>query len=113
MIMSLTDRIKVIRPESRSIFPYSNSVLIEDDTVTVIDAGAGANAYAEIIPERVLRLLLTHIHFDHIHGAYLFTNAGITVAPEEAKAYRDIKVYQDLLGFYLWDRLREDRGMIP
>jgi len=105
MIIPLTDRIKVIRPNAKSIFPYSNSVIVEDDIVTVIDAGAGANAYAEIVPERVRSLLLTHIHFDHIHGAYLFSNAGITVAPEEEKAYRDIKVYQDLLGFYLWDRL--------
>lgn len=105
MIIPLTERIKVVRPEGRSIFPYSNSMLIEDDTVTVIDAGAGGNAYAEICPERVNSLLLSHIHFDHIHGASLFRNAGITVAPEEAEAYRDIKVYQDLLGFHLWDRL--------
>lgn len=105
MIIPLTERIKVIRPEGRSIFPYSNSILVEDDTVTVIDAGAGGNAYAEIRPERVNSLLLSHIHFDHIHGASLFSNAGITVAPEEAEAYRDIRVYQEMLGFYLWDRL--------
>lgn len=108
MIIDLTGRIKVVRPQEKSKFPYSNSVLVEDEERIVIDAGAGGRAYADICPEAVDLLLLSHIHFDHIHGAGLFMRAEMMAGDEEAGAYRDPAEYSKYSGFVLWDQLMSE-----
>ncbi|HWP95707.1 MAG TPA: MBL fold metallo-hydrolase [Syntrophomonadaceae bacterium] len=107
MLINITDRIKLIRPLRKSKFPYSNSILVEDDMRTLIDAGAGGNAYADIAPTEVDLLLLSHNHFDHIHGAGLFNQANMMVAEEEAEAYKSQAAYDKLGGFDLWDKLMD------
>lgn len=105
MIINLTKHIKVIKPAERAMFPYSYSLFVDDSIKTMIDAGSGGRAYAEIHPEQVSLLLFTHHHFDHINGAVFFNNANIVAGQEELWAYRDEDTFLNSLGFYLWPGL--------
>ncbi len=51
MFIELTACIKVIRPESRAVFPYSNSLYIDDERQTLIDAGSG-RVYQHLPPRK-------------------------------------------------------------
>jgi glyoxylase-like metal-dependent hydrolase (beta-lactamase superfamily II) len=99
MIIELSKHIKVVRPEAKSMFPYSNSLFIDDEIKTIIDAGSGGRAYAEIPTEHINLLLLTHFHFDHINGVQFFSNARIMAGFEEAWAFEDEEKYNKSLGY--------------
>lgn len=113
MIIPVADRIKLIRPEAKSIFPYSNSLLIEDEYCTLVDAGAGGNAYADIDTAKIRCLIFSHIHFDHIHGVGHFKHAEMAAGREEAEAYQSRQSYDSFMGNKLWEQLmdvpRDDR----
>ncbi|MEN6392005.1 MAG: MBL fold metallo-hydrolase [Syntrophomonas sp.] len=113
MIIPVADRIKLVRPQAKSIFPYSNSLFIDDDIKTMIDAGAGGNAYAEIDRIGIQRLIFSHIHFDHIHGVGHFKHSEMIVGREEAQAYLSRQSYDAFMENDLWNELmdvpRDDR----
>lgn len=105
MIVELTNNIKVIRPEAKAMYPYSNSLYIEDETNMLIDAGAGGTAYSEIAAENVELLLLSHYHFDHTHCTDLFPQANIMAGQEEASTYSNLADYINCSGFLEWQSL--------
>ncbi len=105
MIIDLSDRIKLLRPEPRASFPYSNSIYIDDEIKTVIDAGAGGRVYSEIPVSGVDMLCLSHYHFDHTHCSGLFRNAAIMAGKEEAPAYSSEEAYFSFSGFSRWENL--------
>lgn len=113
MIIRLADRIKLVRPQAKSIFPYSNSLYIDDDIKTIIDAGAGGYAYAELNTTEIQRLIFSHIHFDHIHGVGHFKHSEMVAGREEAQAYQSRQSYDAFMGNSLWNELmdvpRDDR----
>jgi glyoxylase-like metal-dependent hydrolase (beta-lactamase superfamily II) len=80
-------------------------MFIDADRPTVIDMGAGAFAFQEVPCDRVQQVLLTHSHFDHIHGYDLFPRAKIMASPEEALTYCDEQSYTDFHGYNLWDSI--------
>lgn len=96
--------VKVIRPATRAAYPYSNSLYIDDEIKTVIDAGAGCKVYQPIHPEGIDLLFLTHYHFDHTHGTSIFTRAKILTGKEEAAAYSDPGFYYDISGIARWEQ---------
>ncbi len=105
MIIALDKHIKVIRPEGKAIFPYSNSVFIDDDVKALIDAGAGGRAYADLPMNKIELLLLTHHHFDHIHGMSFFENARKMVGQEELWAFTDENKYWLSSGYQHWEEI--------
>lgn len=105
MIIDVGKKIKVIRPEARSIFPYSNSLYIDDEIRAVIDAGAGGRAYADIPSASVELLLLSHNHFDHVNGVSFFNHAAILAGQEEIDGYKDPQTYYLYSGFQHWEQL--------
>ncbi|MDD3024284.1 MAG: MBL fold metallo-hydrolase [Syntrophomonadaceae bacterium] len=105
MIIELTKKIKVIRPEAKAIFPYSNSMFIDDEIQTCIDAGAGGHAYSDINVDDIALLLLSHNHFDHVNGISFFKNARIMAGREEEKSYIDQDYYLMYSGYLEWPRL--------
>lgn len=105
MLISLNDKIKVIRPEGKAVFPYSNSLYIEDEISILIDAGAGGKAYQGIKKDKVDIILFTHYHFDHINGKDFFPNAKLMAAEEELEAYKDQQAYYSFSGHDLWEEL--------
>lgn len=105
MIIDLNNRVKVIRPEAVAVFPYSNSLFINDDIRVMVDAGAGGKAYLPIKSNSIDLLLITHNHFDHVNGLSLFTNAQIMAGQEEAEGYSSPEVYSNWAGYSKWEKL--------
>ncbi|MDY0005048.1 MAG: MBL fold metallo-hydrolase [Polyangia bacterium] len=61
-------------------FPFSNSVLVDSDTVCLIDAGCGLaqlEAGLEIATPDLI--LITHAHPDHISGCWMFDDVPLHV----------------------------------
>jgi glyoxylase-like metal-dependent hydrolase (beta-lactamase superfamily II) len=105
MIIELTKHIKVVRPEAKAVFPYSNSLFIDDEVKAMIDAGSGGRAYAEIPVKEINLLLLTHHHFDHINGVSFFSNAQKMAGREELWAFQDEAKYKESTGYDRWQEL--------
>lgn len=105
MLVELNKHIKVIRPEAKAMFPYSNSLFVDDRVKTCIDAGSGGRAYAGIDVNSVELLLLSHNHFDHVNGISFFKNARVMAGREEEQTYRDPDFYLKFSGFLEWPRL--------
>mgnify|MGYP003769757105 CR=1 FL=1 len=107
VVEELAKGVKVVRPATRAAYPYSNSLYIDDEIKTLIDAGAGCQAYQPVNPEGVDLLLLTHYHFDHTHGTSLFPGAKIMTGREEAAAYSDPEFFYGISGLARWERWME------
>jgi glyoxylase-like metal-dependent hydrolase (beta-lactamase superfamily II) len=105
MIIDLGNNIKLIRPEGKAMFPYCNSVYIDDEIKTLIDAGSGGNAYAQIPKEEIGLILLSHSHFDHTHGLDYFPRARIMSGMEEQFAFQDENKFYITAGFQRWEEL--------
>jgi len=103
------DKVTVIRPDVPSVFPYSNSLLIDDGQKILIDAGAG-RAYRDIACEQIDTVLLSHYHFDHIHGIPLFPRAKVYVGKEEEWAFKDEARFNEAGSYQYWSRLM---GEVP
>ena len=61
-------------------FPFSNSVLVDSDTVCLIDAGCGLaqlEAGLEIATPDLI--LITHAHPDHISGCWMFDDVPLHI----------------------------------
>ena len=105
MIIDLDNNIKLIRPEGKAMFPYCNSVFIDDEIKTLIDAGSGGNAYTQIPKEKIGLILLSHSHFDHTHGLDYFPQARIMAGREEQYAFQDENKFYITAGFQRWEEL--------
>lgn len=108
MLVELSPGIKVVRPQGKAMFPYSNSLYIDDGICVMIDAGAGGGAYQDIQTDKVDLLLLTHNHFDHVNGISFFENARILASEMEAPGYTDPEIYASYAGYELWEELMDN-----
>lgn len=104
MITAINDHVQLIRPASKSVFPYSNSLFIKGDPAVLIDAGAGGTAYCQL-KESVDIILLSHNHFDHINGVSFFPYAQVWASREEAPGYEDPALYASYNGYQHWETL--------
>lgn len=105
MLIPVAQGIAVVAPEGKPRYPYANCLYIDAGRPAVIDLGAGANSFREIDCASIQLALLTHFHFDHIHGYDLFSHADLMVGQEESETYRDEQTYIDFHGYNLWDEL--------
>lgn len=105
MIIDLGKHIKLIRPEGKAMFPYCNTVFIDDEIKALIDAGSGGNAYRQIAQENIDLILLSHSHFDHTHGLGYFPKARIMAGAEEQYAFQDENKFYITAGFQRWEEL--------
>jgi endoribonuclease LACTB2 len=105
VLIELTKQIKLVRPEAKAIFPYSNSLFIDDEVKVMIDAGAGGRAYAQIPVDEINLLLLTHSHFDHVNGVSFFPKAKKMVGQEELGVFQEEAEYIRSMGYFRWPEL--------
>ncbi len=105
MLIRITPHIVLVRPAGKTLYPYSNSLYIEDDMLTIIDAGAGGRAYQDIATRNTELLLLSHYHFDHINGWTFFPRASIYSGKEEALVYSKLEEYLTHTGRFRWREL--------
>ncbi len=103
ILQKLTDHIYAVVPEVPPRYPYSNSIYIEDERPAVIDLGAG-KAYEALPREKIRLVLISHSHFDHIHGDDFFPQATIYAGQEEAAPLTDQAAYLEFYGFYKWEQ---------
>jgi glyoxylase-like metal-dependent hydrolase (beta-lactamase superfamily II) len=76
-------------------FPYSNSLLIVDEDVVLIDSGVG-DENLEPLKDKVDILINSHYHIDHILGNYLFDE--LWVVEEEAGVTSSFENYRKFAG---------------
>jgi len=103
LLQQLTGQIFAVIPEAPPRYPYSNSIYIEDEKSAVIDLGSG-RAYEDLPRERIGLVLVSHSHFDHIHGDDYFPQAAIYAGREEAAPFTDQSAFIEFHGFSKWDQ---------
>lgn len=110
MLIKITPQVVLVRPAGKALYPYSNSLYLDDDIKTVIDAGAGGRAYQEIAAGHTELLLLSHYHFDHINGWTFFPQASVYAGQEEALVYSSPEEYFTHTGRFRWrDLMGKDK----
>jgi len=102
LLKQIGPRIFVVTPEDSPRYPYGNCLYVEDDIPAVLDLGAGGRAFQEIPCEKVQLALISHSHFDHLHGDSFFPRAGLYAGKEESKTYSDENEYLKFHGYELW-----------
>ncbi len=92
----IDDDVHLIVGENFGTFPYSNSLLILDDEIVLIDSGLG-DERVRVLSDHVDILINSHYHIDHILGNYLFKDlwvidkeAGVTSTFDNYKHYAGI-----------------------
>lgn len=105
MLSKLVNGVWVVAPGQPPRYPYANCMYIEGDNPTVIDMGAGAEAFADIPVHEIDTVLISHFHFDHVHGDKLFINAGLYAGYEEKDTYTNKEAYISFHGYNLWEQL--------
>jgi ribonuclease/clavin/mitogillin len=104
ILTQLAEKIWVVAPTIPR-YPYGNCLFIDDERPTVIDLGAGGNAFRDIPCERVILGLISHFHFDHLHCDSLFPQIQLMASEQERLTYLDEQEYLSFHGYNLWDEL--------
>ena len=68
-------------------FPFSNSLVVNDEARVIVDPGAGSKCLAEEIARGVDVLINTHTHGDHVRGNRHFNDAYFWAPRAEAHHY--------------------------
>ena len=85
----ITDHITLIKGKNQGRFPFSHSILIEDDITALIDTGCGID-YLNQLKSDVDIVIKSHSHPDHTAGNWVFTGIPLTVPQEEGDFNSDI-----------------------
>lgn len=105
MLQQLSKDIFLVSPPVRPSYPYGNCLYIKGDAPVLIDTGAGRAALAELKPEEVSLVLLTHSHIDHTHSTVLFNAADILISGPEEPYYGDEELFLEHNGFRDWSNI--------
>jgi glyoxylase-like metal-dependent hydrolase (beta-lactamase superfamily II) len=83
----LADGITLILGNTLGRYPYSHSLLIEDEITVLIDPASNPEYIEQLAREnRVDVILLSHYHEDHFWFSYLFPEAQIWIPELDAPA---------------------------
>ena len=97
--VEIADGIFFIEGESKGRYPFSNSVLIDDEVKVLIDTGMGPNLAVKMAKEERIDLVLnSHAHEDHIACNHLFKDAKICSHKLDSPAIRSVSRLGELYG---------------
>ena len=71
--IEIEPRVHLIRGLNKARFPEANALLIDDEILTLVDAGSDMGQVSRTLKsigygmEDIERLILTHFHLDHKH----------------------------------------------
>ena len=90
--VQIGERIFFIEGENKGRYPYSNSVLIDDDVKALIDTGIGRDLATKIAKEKKVDCIInSHGHEDHIACNYIFKDAKVCSHKFDAPAIRSVE----------------------
>ncbi len=112
-MQKIASRMYFIPPNQVPVFPYSNSLWIDDNYPTIIDFGAGIQAYSNIDQEKVAYGLFSHAHFDHMHCNTLFTKAVFMASELEVPIYQQESSYEENFGYDFWEKIMPEYQSRP
>ena len=84
----ITENITLIKGENQGRFPFSHSILIEDDITALIDTGCGITTLKQVKNTDVV--INSHSHPDHTAGNWVFRGVPLQVPEEEVDYNSDI-----------------------
>ncbi|WP_054694057.1 hypothetical protein [Syntrophomonas palmitatica] len=105
MLIKLEKGIWVVKPPVKPRYPYGNCMYIEDEHSAVIDLGAGGRAFSDLPCQEIQLALISHFHFDHLHGDSFFPNAQLWAGREESQTYINQEEYLAFHGYDLWQQI--------
>jgi len=95
--VQITEKILFIEGEEKGRYPYSNSILIDDDVKALIDTGMGRNLAMGIAKEKKIDLIInSHGHEDHVANNHLFKDAKICSHKLDAPIIRSVRKLKKL-----------------
>ncbi|MBD3406370.1 MAG: MBL fold metallo-hydrolase [Candidatus Lokiarchaeota archaeon] len=98
--------VHLIRGDNRSKFPEANSLLIDDEIVTLVDAGSSLTNIEQTLRDlkysfdNIDRIVLTHFHIDHKGYAQQIwekTNCEVLCHPAGQDA---VKTFEGMMQYY-------------
>ena len=82
-IEEITETIFLVRGEKRGKFPFSHSILIEDDVCALIDTGCGLQQIRKMRSAPLHMVFNSHSHIDHTSGNWYFPHIPLVVPEQE------------------------------
>ncbi len=104
--IKIQDRVHLVRGGNRARFPEGNCLLIDDDILTLVDAGANTEHIIAALkeldhrPEAINRIILTHFHVDHKGHAMYFHKLSNCEMICHPLADRGVMTFEGFLEFY-------------
>jgi ribonuclease/clavin/mitogillin len=104
--IEISPDVHLIRGENRARFPEANTLLIDDEILTLVDAGSSMENISRTLMELnhkvsdVERIILTHFHIDHKgHAADIQKIADCELICHPL-AEKGVRTFQGLIDFY-------------
>jgi len=104
--IEILPHVELIRGENRARFPEANSLLIDDEILTLVDAGSSMyNIERTLIDlgyslQEIDRIILTHFHIDHKgHAARIQEIADCELVCHPL-AVNGVKTFQGMVDYY-------------
>jgi len=96
-MQQLSDKIYFIPGRHRAVYPFCNSIYIDDEIRAVIDPSSDRKVLAEI--KNVQLAILSHFHSDHAREIRALPSAKIAIHDSEADVFSDLKKLVGLIFF--------------
>jgi len=98
-IKRLSERVKLIEGENLGRYPFSHSLLIEDEITALIDPASNFACLQGLAQSgKVNVIILSHYHEDHFWYSYLFPRAEIWMPETDAPALDTLDCLLDAYG---------------
>jgi glyoxylase-like metal-dependent hydrolase (beta-lactamase superfamily II) len=94
--IEISPGIYLLTGESEGRFPYSHSVLVDDDIRALIDTGAGIVRLKKLRDQRTIDMVIaSHSHPDHTAGNWLFEGLPLYVPEQMADGFGRTKALSE------------------
>ncbi|WXG47068.1 MAG: MBL fold metallo-hydrolase [Candidatus Atabeyarchaeum deiterrae] len=98
--VSITDHLFLITARDPKRFPYSNSLLIDDEVKGLVDTGLDSAQLKKLANENKIDILInSHYHIDHVRGNWMFPNASLYAPTQDALAISSYDKFLEMTGF--------------